>query len=104
VDERTRGQQALVYGEFDFGRCGERFGHRRGMVADGFAALLARGAPVSRAEMSVAAEHRIAGDDIGREMDCWPQRGCCGASVVQAVPGHEDGLPVELGRCGGALG
>ncbi len=47
-------------------------------------------------------EHRIAVDGVGHEMGCWWQRGCCVASLVQAVPGHEGVVPVGLGGCGGA--
>ena len=69
-----------------------------------FVAILGHGARVSDAAMMVGGEHRIAVDDIGHKRGHWPKRGCSGPSVVQSVPGHEAGLPVGFGRCGGALG
>ena len=91
-------------GNVIFGRCGERFGRRRGVSCGSFIAALARGAAVFRAAMMAKEERWIAVDDIAHEMGCWPTRGCCGPSVVQGVPGHAAVLPVEPGGCGGALG
>ena len=70
----------------------------------GFVVALERGTPVCCGEMVAEANHRIAVDRIGHKTSHRPKHCCCGSSVVQSVPGHQEVLPVGLGRCGGALG
>ena len=103
MDERTRGKQALVYGEFGF------WPKRSSTVAvacvaSSFVTVLVQAALVSRGGKVVEANHRTASDDIAHKMGHRPKRDCCGAGVVQSVPGHEGVLPGGLGGRGGALG
>ena len=83
---------------------GNRSAEAAACLADSFVAKVPLGAPVSGAGMMVEGDHRIAVDDIEREMACWPPPGGRRPNVVQPVPGHDGVLPVGLGRCGGALG
>ena len=88
-----------------FGRCGERFGRRRGVPGRCFVAVLGHGARVSGAAMMVGqrASDRQPTTSGTRAAD-WPQRGCSGPGVVQSVPGHEEGLPVGFGAMRGRPG
>ena len=49
-------------------------------------------------------ELRGVADDGWRELERWPQWGCCGRELRQAVPGHGEFLPVGGVQCGGARG
>jgi hypothetical protein len=78
-----------------------------GPLGRAFVSGLARGPPVSGAELMVEGGHRIAVDGIGHKKGCWPKRSCDGAGVVscgRSVPDQDRVLPVGSGRWGGALG
>ena len=79
------------------GRSWGGLGDGAAYLARSFVAALAGDATVSRSEMMVEEDHRIAVDGIGHKMDRWPKRVCCGANAVegmQSLPGHEGVLPV----------
>jgi hypothetical protein len=73
-------------------------------LASSFGARLVCGATVLRTEICAEEIRWTTVGDAGHEFGIWSKLDCCGAGVAQCVPGHEGGLPVELGRCGGALG
>jgi len=104
VEERTRGQQALLWGIGFWAERGDELAGALACPASSFVAGMMRGARLLCADMMLAGKHRIAFDYIGYKMGHRPKRSCGGPSVVQSVPGHEGNLSVGCGRCGGALG
>ena len=73
-------------------------------VVGTFVATLVCGAMVFGTGMVAEGGHRITVGGAGHKTSIWPKLDCCGARVVQSVPGHDGGSLDELGRCGGALG
>ena len=104
MDERTRGQQAVLWGIGFWAEHGDELAGALTCPASSVVAGMVRGARVFCADMMLEGNHRIASESIGYKMGHRPKRGCDGPSVVQSAPGHEADLPVGFGRCGGALG